>query len=1018
MTEVQQKFIDLLKEMFQFDQADLDFGIYRVMRLKRKEIESFLNETLPQQISEEVSSVSVGKKNPAEKMKEIEAKANELGIEISASPKLKAEYDAAVKEMSSGIDKSSLENEVYNRLTDFFSRYYDEGDFISQRRYKDGAYAIPYEGEEVKLHWANADQYYVKTSEYFKNYTFSISTGKKVYFKIIEAKTAEENNKTPERQTFKLRKDINPIITDNGLEVFFEYTEDSKVKNIQDKRNKESVEYLVDLITPTSEYGEYYELVKEQNDDSLLFKKIKDYTKRNTFDYFVHKDLRKFLLRELDFYIKNEIINIDDINEQIIEQTQFYLIKAKIIRNIAKQIIDFLAQIENFQRTLLLKKKFVVETNYCITLDKIDEKFYPEIAENEEQRKEWVNYFAIDKIGRDLQTEGYSEPLTVEFLKQNRTLPVDTSFFSSNFYEKITSENMDLDNSLNGELIHGDSYQALKLLEEKYNNKIQFIYIDPPYNTGSDEFLYKDNYKDSSWLSMITDRLNIAASLLKDTGAIAVSIDDNELVNVITVLDNVFGKENQVALIAVKMSRATGVKMAHEDTKPVRYKEYCVIYAKNKENFLINPQYIPTDELDDRYTKFVPNKQDKPEEWKFENLSTYVKAIKSDSKKMLEFYIQNADKICRLADNSQEAFLATKGQKFCQKIQTSTGLDKYAYDGQKVLFYDSKFKTIDGKQVFAENAGDYWSDIVNHVNDLSNEGGVTLQKGKKPEFLLQRLINLCSKENDIILDFCLGSGTTAAVATKLNRRFIGVEVMSYFWSLPLRRMKNVLWGEQRGISHSVGWKGHGALKYTIIESYEDTLNNILLNTDIPSLDFNNNKNYFLSYMLQNESKDSPCLLNTDSLVDPFAYKMKITQNLEQKECSIDLIETFNYLLGLNVLHSAARANYDADFTTGEYGAISAKLKTGNTYTFKMIEGVQNDGSKVLVIWRNLTGDAEKDNAALDAFFAKKHISSHDFEFDKIYVNGDNNLQNVKTEDENWKVVLIESEMKKLMFQGV
>jgi adenine-specific DNA-methyltransferase len=189
MTENQRKLINILKDMFHFNQADLDFGIYRIMRLKRDEINRFIEEDLPLQITEGLNELA-GLDNATEIAAIDKQIADTKAASFSDAVKAAAITELEEKKKAlAGVDVSSVEADIYNHLTNFFSRYYDDGDFISQRRYKDGAYAIPYEGEEVKLHWANADQYYVKTSEYFKDYTFKTAYGDAIQFKLIEAET-------------------------------------------------------------------------------------------------------------------------------------------------------------------------------------------------------------------------------------------------------------------------------------------------------------------------------------------------------------------------------------------------------------------------------------------------------------------------------------------------------------------------------------------------------------------------------------------------------------------------------------------------------------------------------------------------------------------------------------------------------------------------------------------------------------------------------------------------------------
>jgi adenine-specific DNA-methyltransferase len=204
-----------------------------------------------------------------------------------------------------------------------------------------------------------------------------------------------------------------------------------------------------------------------------------------------------------------------------------------------------------------------------------------------------------------------------------------------------------------------------------------------------------------------------------------------------------------------------------------------------------------------------------------------------------------------------------------------------------------------------------------------------------------------------------------------------------------------------------------AFKYLRLESYEDALNNIVLKDD--GIDFLNaaREGYMLSYMLSTEAAGSASLLNVDMLDKPFSYKMNITQNLESSERTVDLVETFNYLIGLTVKKSHALATFNADFTTGEYGAVTAMLKAGETYKFKAVEGTAPNGDKTLVLWREMTGDVVKDNAVLDAYFLSLPNACS---FKRVYVNCDNNLLNLRGNGESWQVVLIDDEMKKRMFE--
>src|SRR5690606_15007333 len=222
-----------------------------------------------------------------------------------------AELDQKKKALMNKIDLTSVEADVYSHLTNFFSRYYDEGDFISQRRYKEGVYAIPYEGEEVKLHWANADQYYVKTSEYFKNYTFKTNYGDVVHFKLVEADTDKDNNKSNEKRFFQLHNEKPFEILNDELTIYIEY------KNGGKKNQKECIAEIVSAFTDVANnYYAFRGILNTVDGKTLLERQLDRYTARNTFDYFIHKDLEKFLNRELDFYIKNDVVILDDIEDQ------------------------------------------------------------------------------------------------------------------------------------------------------------------------------------------------------------------------------------------------------------------------------------------------------------------------------------------------------------------------------------------------------------------------------------------------------------------------------------------------------------------------------------------------------------------------------------------------------------------------------------------------------------------------------------------------------------------------------
>lgn len=397
-----------LKEIFQINRADLDFGIYRILNTRSQEIERYLGETLPrtvrQAFDENQSEQLSGWKNELEQAKK---QAQELGIDPAQSPK--------VQELQNKIEhakKGSAEHEaaVYRHLLTFFSRYYEEGDFISQRRYKGDTYAVPYAGEEVLLHWANKDQYYTKSGENFSNYRFTLADGRAVFFRLNSADIAKDNRKDNDAkrlftlataQTIERENEdgeteiiaIEPISQSedgNTLTILFDYKPFEKSAKQEKILEKDLQTLLVhDLLQTTwSALAERKPTEKNPN-RTLLEKHLFDYTQKNTADYFIHKDLGGFLRRELDFYIKNEMMNLDDVQSaQTFAHIEANLRLIQTLRSIALEIIDFLAQLENFQKKLWLKKKFVAGSHYLITLNHIFSCYNDSHITNEDKQKE------------------------------------------------------------------------------------------------------------------------------------------------------------------------------------------------------------------------------------------------------------------------------------------------------------------------------------------------------------------------------------------------------------------------------------------------------------------------------------------------------------------------------------------------------------------------------------------------------------------------------------------------------
>jgi len=446
MSRKYDKLKTLLMELFQLDQPDLDFGLYRVMHAKSAEVLQFLDRDLLPQVKAAFSLYRSADKIQLEKeLSRVIAGVEAGGFNPDDSPTVR-KLRARLKK--DAVDIGALESEVYDHLFSFFRRYYSDGDFLAKRVYKPGVYAIPYEGEEVTLHWANKDHYYIKTSEYLRDYAFRLrpQDSKKpmrVHFRLTDATEGEHGNVKAAESKDRVFILVTPgesgrdFIAEEDIEqgkeliIRFEYrpaTLTDWPEGERGGRKKPPVQKDLSalaakriLATNGAAFAEWIaELGKpqvrasgEQADYSRLEAHLRRYTARNTFDYFIHKDLGNFLRREMDFYIKNEVMHLDDVENESTVRVEQYLSKIRVIRKIAGKIIDFLAQLEDFQKKLWLKKKFVVETQYCITVGSIPEAFHIEIGANEAQREEWLKLYGIDEIEGSLTTASRGNEITM-----------------------------------------------------------------------------------------------------------------------------------------------------------------------------------------------------------------------------------------------------------------------------------------------------------------------------------------------------------------------------------------------------------------------------------------------------------------------------------------------------------------------------------------------------------------------------------------------------------------------------
>ncbi len=1006
-----EKFQSLLRELFQFDCADLDFGIYRIMNHKREVIEKFISEDLITAVSQELDQgVLHDQELAVSELQETAQLIREtLGDKaLDAAGNLQESFhDLPIgerylkwkKRTFGARSRESLEADIFNHLFAFFSRYYQEGDFISKRRYsKQQRYAIPYNGEEVYLHWANSDQYYIKTAEHFHDYSYS-AHGATVHFKL-RAANVEQNNVKGDRRFFLPCEDAITADEKTGeLVIPFEYRPLNEQEETRYGRSNQQDAILAEFVSAIpAQSGQSNETMlaltaeRHRNADNepvtFLEHHLRQYTRRNTSDFFIHKNLKTFLSRELDFYIKSEVLNLDDMEIAGEDFAEGWFQVVRVIRTMGGHIIDFLDQIEGLQKMLWEKRKFITETQYCITIGNIDERFYPAIAACEPQWAEWKDLFHIDENKADLFNANGNKRIV--FMKDHPTLVLDTLHFNHAFKDELLAPIEDIDEQCDGLLIHSENWQALNFLLEKYRGQVQSVYIDPPFNSKTTEILYKNTYKHSSWLSLMENRIKPLAQIMRDSCVLTIAIDENEQERLGLLLDNLF---------------------------PLHHKT-CVSIVHNPggiqgENFSYNNEfayfiYPPGD----RHIG-MQKREDDPDVRPLRDVSTGDHLRIDAANCFYPIYIKG-NNIIRFGDVCKDDFhpIAANVDEGDEIVAI------YPIDAQgnerKWVFSRQNIEKIKGElTVEWNNARGIWDIIRRKVifnyktvwNDkrynanshgsklLGNIVGAKLFTYPKSVYTVVDCVQLATEkavDRAVILDYFAGSGTTGHAVIHLNRedggnrKFILVEMGQYFDTVLLPRIKKVTftpeWKDgkpKRMATREEAERSPRIIKYLRLESYEDALDNIGFD-DSAAQQAMQFEDYLLKYMLTWETRESATLLNVKKLARPFHYKLHIHTNGETREKIVDIPETFNYLLGL---HIQTRRIYADE---------------GRRY---LVYRGLIDRRQVVILWRETEGWQKKDLERDQQFVAEQELTE---DADDVYVNSDSFIPNAKSLDPVFK----------------
>ncbi len=738
-------------------------------------------------------------------------------------------------ELQKDIEKSlesfpEFKEELFDKLYTFFSRYFSESGsiYFTQTRYHQSVYEKIYtDDKDVFLFWKTNMLYYVKTDRLFKSMNVEVD-GFKFFFDVSSLEHKKANEKRDLIYEFKgIKEDgtiiLNVLYSENGRK--------TKTDEILKKLKKEGVKITEDV----------------------LEKAFKVFEKQSEVDYFINKNANKFLKEQFDFWLYQYVFSGNS------EWTEKRIKQLQVLKDIAYKIIDFISQFEDELVKIWNKPKFVLNSNYVITLDRIAKKEGGiEVIEKilnhenfEEQVKEWKDLGIVDEGFRKdeiLENNTRDKRLNAKY----QFLPIDTKYFKDLELE-ILGLFDDLDKALDGWLIKSENYQALNTILPKFKEKVQTIYIDPPFKTGRD-FFYKDKFQDSTWLTLMENRLELAKNFLNRQGSIFVHLDWNANFLGRYLLENLFSEITEI----IWNTNAT----KDEETGLFQYKSFGKKYVRQHDTI-----FHCAKNQDYKFLKlWKPNRQttNLPIGWL--DLISYPRIPNPQSLKDYEFFIEkyNNDNILNL-----------------KKLQVS-------------------------EKIFP--IGDIWNDIYSFAqSELRVSENVSFDT-QKPENLLRRVIQSTSEKGDIVMDFFAGSGTTIVVAHKLKRKWIGIEVSNCFYEFYLDgqerklgllgRIKIVLSDDKKFVvlgknrrshlSRDINWQGGGFFKYYELEQYEDTLKRVKYE-DADLFD-NPYQNLYNQYIFMKDLKMLEVLE-----VDYDNNKVKV--DLSKLYQNIDVAETLSNLKG-------------------------------------------------------------------------------------------------------------------------
>lgn len=647
---------------------------------------------------------------------------------------MKSKYFGHIKNL---LEKEKLNHSIYTKLYNFFSSYLNETGtpFFYDTPMHKNIYAKVYtNSKDTSLFYKTQNLYYVKSDTLYHDAEITSQDSKHTFiFDTSHFIPNADNAKNKAIFKFAIEENIRIYVLND----------------------KESLKELPNVFKQNSSdlSDEFIKSLKDkkiQLREEEIKKILSSYKRQNEIDFFIHKNARAFLQEQFNLWLCNYVL--DDITQWRQEKIE----ELNTLKKVAFSIIDYIADFEDELKAIWCKPKFAKKVEYVFSLDRIDSALLDSIINDEgfkAQIKEWQELKLVDEYFeiKNISDEKY------------KFLPLDTKHFSKTTKYKILSSFNDIESTLNGELIKSDNFQALNTLLPKYQNKVDLTYIDPPFNTGSD-FEYKDKFQDSTWLTLMENRLELAREFLSDRGSFYLHLDYRANYYGRILLDNIF--EQNLLNEIIYAYRIQGIKRNAYPNK------HDTIFIYTKTNPEQNKYIFYTEKEKQKYLKpFMDTKVITPDLSKLSN-------------KDLEYLKQ------------------------CL-INRKTFPDKF----KELLF--NQYET----ETFVRDVWDHdvTKPLISGVNEYSQF------QTQKSESLMRRVILNSSHIDSIIFDYHLGSGTTIATAHKLGRKWLGVEMGEHFYKVIIPRMKKVIGGFVSGISKEVEFKGGGAFRYYELESYEESL---------------------------------------------------------------------------------------------------------------------------------------------------------------------------------------------------